>query len=125
MKIECGNCRAGRAYLEPIVETLEAGGPLQTVRCMLCGWRVSRPVPGKSYENPRRPQATVLETRTKPCPVAGCGNRYYPRASTYGICSPHADKLRNWEKGKRNALPPVEKVNGVWIPLGAPVPGIA
>lgn len=125
MGIHCQNCNAGRAYLEPIVETLETGVTLQTVRCIRCGWRVSRPVAGKRYETPRRPQRTTLELRTKPCPIPGCGNRYYSRASALGICGPHADKLRKWEAGKRTTLPPLERVNGVWIELGAPMPGIA
>lgn len=133
MSIQCQQCHATRAHLEPIVEHLEAGEVQQTVRCILCGWRTSRSLAGPVVT---RRKKTAVATQTlapsvshrerglqsarsmiyAPCAMAGCKGRYVPARvrSGWPLCRPHRHKMEIWSKVPRKTPPPLIEIKPGW-----------
>jgi hypothetical protein len=143
MKIACQQCHAGKAYLEAIVEHLkETGDILQTVRCIRCGWRVSRPARGHHQAPVEKvpkgmhsaagiasivqAQKEIAAQYRRPCNVHGCDGTYHATRNPLGLCGRHNNRLRSWlESRSHKVAAPVQLVNGTWIERGQPLPGIA
>lgn len=134
MSIACGQCHASRGSLEPIVEHLENGAIQQTVRCILCGWRVSRTILGpvvtrfpKPEPPPKPARAPSLSHRDRglksangmkyaTCAVAGCKGRYVPARDRSGwpLCRSHRHQMASWSKVPRKTPPPLVEVAPGW-----------
>lgn len=128
MNIHCPKCHASRANLEPLVETLEAGVQLQTVRCTLCGHRVSRRLLAPAL--PRRPQPAAATAKTIPqprksrlyesnwtdCAVAGCRGQYVPGRSRNGwpLCKLHRRWMQGWVRTRQLSPPPLVEIQPGW-----------
>lgn len=125
-QIACGHCRAPKSYLQPLIEHLEEGAALQTVRCVACGWRVSRTVrphvyndPGRDHDNGPQSRQHLSALRNSerqkvarenalrrvqrlsaPCALAGCTENYYRPTSKYSLCSEHGRTYGRWLRGE-------------------------
>jgi hypothetical protein len=43
----CGHCRASRPHLHAFIESAWEEGTFEVVRCLMCGWQISRLIPWK------------------------------------------------------------------------------
>jgi hypothetical protein len=112
-KIFCKHCGASRASLEPIIENLEDGTTLQTVRCIMCGERRSRVV--HNYRELPKQGRVVAPPRTrKPCVVEGCDGWVSPQNKS-GFCNLCGNRMRQWQKRGGKTPPPFIQVAGEWI----------
>jgi hypothetical protein len=111
--IRCRKCGAGRGSLEPIVEHLEDGTILQTVRCILCGARRSRAVV-RHRALPRLGRAVAPPKTRRPCAVAGC-NAWISPQNKSGFCVRCGHRMRVWQKRGGQTPPPFVQIAGVWI----------
>lgn len=119
--VHCPKCRAGRGALEARLEHLENGTVLQTVRCVLCGFRRSRmesritaarrevllaanPDPDLVFELGDR--SLTDEFGVRRCAVVGC-ERKLNQQNRSGFCHLHGNGQIQWEKGKRTNPPPL------------------
>lgn len=129
MSIQCPNCRAGQANLEPIVEHLAGGAILQTVRCILCGERKSRSVSCPVASRPQtRPHPTApataapqrrrrsYDTNWTRCAVPGCKGQYVPGRSRNGwpLCKDHRSRMQGWVRSSQTTPPPLIEVQPGW-----------
>lgn len=109
--IRCRKCGAGRGSLEPIIEHLENGAILQTVRCILCGERRSRVA--SRYEELSEARRRIAYGKT--CGVVGC-NVKLSHSNTTGMCKTHGKVLHNWMHSKRLKPAPYVQTTDGWIP---------
>jgi len=110
--IRCRKCGAGRGSLEPIVEHLEGGVVLQTVRCILCGERRSRMV--TRYTDLMPPEDMAVRSGRR-CEVVGCNVELSDNNKT-GLCKKHGGALHNWQHSKRTKPAPYIQTAEGWIP---------
>jgi hypothetical protein len=119
MSIQCKHCGAGRVYLQPLVEYLESGEVLETVRCIRCSWRVSRAqkrqVRGPVTPFARRQDQRRDNSQSGPCSVPGCQRPAQRRDGGYEICGMCRKAVVQWIQGRRTKPPPIQRVNKVWI----------
>lgn len=109
--VHCPKCRAGRGALEARLEHLENGTVLQTVRCVLCGFRRSRM--GSRLTAARREVLLaanpdpdlVFEFGVRRCAVVGCG-RLLNGGNRSGFCTLHGKRWNNWVNSKRTRPAP-------------------
>ena len=135
MSIQCPNCRAGQANLEPIVEHLAGGAILQTVRCILCGERKSRsiacPVGSRpqTRQHPAAAPATAAPATAAPqrrrhsyesnwtrCAVPGCKGQYVPGRSRNGwpLCKAHRNRMQGWVRTNQTTPAPLIEIADNW-----------
>lgn len=131
MSIQCPNCHASRAHLEPITEHLSGGEILQTVRCILCGHRVSRRLLAPAL--PRRPQSAAKKVKPlsqrrrepspntppmvwAPCAVVKCSGRHVPARERKGwpLCQLHRQQMMRWARTRQLTPPPLIEVQPGW-----------
>lgn len=111
-KVFCKHCKASRASLELIIENLEDGTTLQTVRCIMCGERRSRVV--HNYRAlPKQGRVVAPPRSRKPCAVEGCDGWVSPQNKS-GFCNLCGNMMRQWSR-HQNAPAPFIQVAGVWI----------
>ena len=115
--VHCPKCRAGRGALEARLEHLENGTVLQTVRCVLCGFRRSRMENRISAK--RRavllaadPDPAAIEHRQaeanpgdRRCAVVGC-DRKLNGGNHSGFCTLHGKRWNNWVNSQRTRPAP-------------------
>ena len=97
----------------------------QVVSCILCGWRISRPVltPAVREIPIEGVKGMVVDTRSNTvrptftgslpqitvgweCAVDGCGTRIDKRRNLSGLCKLCFVAWENWQRGKRTTPPP-------------------
>lgn len=119
MSVKCPKCRASASHLEARVEILEVE-TVQTVRCVLCGWRVNRVAPAKKASCAHRDLDRVLVPVEKgtPCVVQGCNLLVHGGEGVNdGICARCRTLLRCYLRAvgrARRKGPPIQQIGGVW-----------
>ncbi len=99
----CGNTGLGRDDIRNGLDVEEA------VRCIRCGWRVSRTVFVTVAPDPDIVRdADVLLARTKgPCSVIGCEGKVNLSANGSGMCPLCYKQDYAWRFNKRKTQPPL------------------
>jgi hypothetical protein len=104
-----------------LIERLETTA-VQTVRCTLCGWRISREVTPTTYqrfepEPVKKAGRPAGLTGSAPCSVLGCPARPYANAP-WGMCAQHRKTMKAWqESAGRYSCPFKEIPEGGYIQL--------
>jgi len=111
--IRCPKCGAGRGSLEPIVETLEDGTRLQTVRCIMCGERRSR-IAHRYRALPDGGRLLAPPKNRRPCVVDGCDAWISPQNKS-GFCVNCGDLMRKWQKRGQKTPPPFVQIDNQWF----------
>jgi len=121
MSIQCRKCGASRAALEARIQYTKTDGPVATVRCMLCGWRRSRPVlqemsaaaQAAAQANPHNSlHGSPLRVA---CGVLGCDKQIDPLRNQSGLCTSHKGRMYRWETGARTRPAPYVQRGDHWI----------
>lgn len=117
---QCPHCHASRAHLHLLIERLDTTA-VQTVRCTLCGWRISRAVTPPRYENlladfsSGAGEAAKAKAEARPtCSVLGC-EMHPSKVDEWGMCSVHRKMMKQWlSSGGRYGCPFEEQGDGTY-----------
>ncbi|MGE4337612.1 MAG: hypothetical protein AB7E55_16775 [Pigmentiphaga sp.] len=110
---QCPHCHSSMTHLHALIERLETT-VVQTVRCTLCGWRVSRAIQPPRLQNigglvAKKTGRPAGKTGSVACSVVGCTHR--PTAGAYlGMCASHRKTLKQWQESKKTFSCPFEEL---------------
>lgn len=120
---KCPHCHASKAHLHALIERLDTTAVL-TVRCTLCGWRISRAPEAPKYENKvadfssRAGEVAKAKAAARPtCSVIGCDS-HPSKTDEWGMCSVHRKTMQQWQESRgRYACPFEEQEDGTYALL--------
>lgn len=133
MSIHCAKCKASKGSLETRIEAPDITTKRLIVRCVLCGWSVSKDLtvePDKPQRQepapaakPAAPRTEKQQTATKvnqtwaPCQVLGCRGQFMPARERSGwpLCPTHRKRMFNWRALRPDGPAPlIETAPGQW-----------
>lgn len=118
---QCPHCHSSMTHLHALIERLETTA-VQTVRCAICGWRISRAITTPAYKNtvpeqPKKAGRPEGRTGSAPCSVLGCTHRPTVGAP-WGMCASHRKMMIQWQQSAgRYSCPFKEIPEGGYIRL--------
>lgn len=128
MKAVCQHCRATVGSLYAFVRVVDYCR-LQVVKCVICGWEVSRPEPPealvKSVTKPMpkdarlpplpKPKPSRRPFPRKPCTRVGCEGTFAATSRVqFQLCPNCSELVQRWKKRGMRTPPPLIRVDGRW-----------